>query len=114
MIGIRSIGTSLAAVVAAAGKGETSASVRPGGHPFARTLSIGVRMTGKLLVAADAKGTRRPLFAVVDEGPGLSGELAAACTRLVRIPMAGRIDSLNLAVATALLLYEMRKDQLRL
>jgi hypothetical protein len=73
VIGIRSIGTSLAAVVAAAGKGETSASVRPGGHPFARTLSIGERMTGKLLVAADATGTRRPLFAVVDEGPGLSG-----------------------------------------
>jgi hypothetical protein len=72
VIGIRSIGTSLAAVVAA-GKGETSASVRPGGHPFARTLSIGERMTGKLLVAADATGTRRPLFAVVDEGPGLSG-----------------------------------------
>lgn len=73
VIGIRSIGTSLAAVVAAAGKGETSASVRPGGHPFARTLSLGVRMTGKLLVAADATGTRRPLFAIVDEGPGLSG-----------------------------------------
>ncbi|MFL6293377.1 MAG: hypothetical protein ACJ759_20985, partial [Thermoanaerobaculia bacterium] len=73
VIGIRSIGTSLAAVVAAAGKGETSASVRPEGHPFARTLSIGVRMTGKLLVAADATGTRRPVFAVVDEGPGLSG-----------------------------------------
>lgn len=73
VIGIRSIGTSLAAVVAAAGKGETSASVRPGGHPFARTLSIGERMTGKLLVAADATGTRRPLFAIVDEGPGLSG-----------------------------------------
>jgi hypothetical protein len=73
VIGIRSIGTSLAAVVAAAGKGETSASVRPQGHPFARTLSIGVRMTGRLLAAADAPGPRRPLFAVVDEGPGLSG-----------------------------------------
>lgn len=73
VIGIRSIGTSLAAVVAAAGRGEASASVRPGGHPFARTLSIGVRMTGKLLAAADAMGPRRPLFAVVDEGPGLSG-----------------------------------------
>jgi TrmH family RNA methyltransferase len=32
----------------------------------------------------------------------------------VKIPMAGRLDSLNLAVATALLLYEIRKDQLRL
>jgi hypothetical protein len=73
VIGIRSIGTSLAAVVAAAGKGETSASVRPDGHPFARTLSIGVRMAGRLLAAADAPGARRPLFAIADEGPGLSG-----------------------------------------
>jgi TrmH family RNA methyltransferase len=48
------------------------------------------------------------------EGPGLSPKLAAACTRLVRIPMAGRLDSLNLAVATALMLYEMRKERLRL
>jgi len=73
VIGIRSIGTGLAAVVAAAGKGETSASVRPGGHPFARTLSIGDRLSAKLLAAADAVGTRRPLFAIADEGPGLSG-----------------------------------------
>jgi hypothetical protein len=73
VIGIRSIGTSLAAMVAAAGRGETSASVRPGGHPFARTLSIGVRMAGRLLAAADAPGARRPLYAIADEGPGLSG-----------------------------------------
>jgi TrmH family RNA methyltransferase len=56
---------------------------------------------------------RRPtLLLMGSEGPGLSQELAAACTRLVRIPMAGRIDSLNLAVATALLLYEMRREEL--
>ena len=73
VLGIRSIGTSLSAVVAAAGRGETSASVRPVGHPFSRTLSIGERLSAKLLVAADALGARRPLFAVVDEGPGLSG-----------------------------------------
>jgi TrmH family RNA methyltransferase len=48
------------------------------------------------------------------EGPGLSRELSAACTRLVRIPMAGNIDSLNLAVATALMLYEIRRERLRL
>jgi TrmH family RNA methyltransferase len=48
------------------------------------------------------------------EGPGLSRELAAVCTRLVKIPMAGRLDSLNLGVATALMLYELRRDRLRL
>jgi TrmH family RNA methyltransferase len=40
--------------------------------------------------------------------------LAGACSRLVKIPMAGRLDSLNLAVATALMLYEIRKDRLSL
>ena len=60
-----------------------------------------------------AAAYRRPtLLLMGSEGPGLSQDLATACTRLVRIPMTGRIDSLNLAVATALLLYEMRKDRL--
>jgi TrmH family RNA methyltransferase len=42
------------------------------------------------------------LLLMGSEGPGLSEPLTAACTRLVKIPMAGRLDSLNLAVATAL------------
>jgi len=54
------------------------------------------------------------LLAMGSEGPGLSAELAAACSRLVKIPMAGSLDSLNLAVATALMLYEIRKDRLHL
>ena len=53
------------------------------------------------------------LLLMGSEGPGLSPELTAACSRLVMIPMAGRLDSLNLAVATALVLYEIRKEQLR-
>jgi TrmH family RNA methyltransferase len=60
-------------------------------------------------------GYRRPtLLLMGSEGPGLSPALSAACTRLVKIPMAGRIDSLNLAVATALMLYEVRRERLRL
>jgi TrmH family RNA methyltransferase len=43
------------------------------------------------------------------ERSGLSDALAARCDPLVRIPMAGRADSLNLAVATALALYELRR-----
>jgi TrmH family RNA methyltransferase len=53
------------------------------------------------------------LLLMGSEGPGLSPELAAICTRLVKIPMAGRLDSLNLAVATALVLYEIRRERLR-
>jgi RNA methyltransferase, TrmH family len=46
------------------------------------------------------------------EGPGMSEEVRAACSMLVRIPMAGSLDSLNLAVATALALYQLRGEHL--
>ncbi|MBX9592209.1 MAG: RNA methyltransferase [Hyphomonadaceae bacterium] len=62
-----------------------------------------------------AGGYRLPALLVMgSEGPGLSAELSAACTRRVKIPMAGRLDSLNLAVATGLMLYEIARDRLRL
>ncbi|KAB2920575.1 MAG: RNA methyltransferase [Hyphomicrobiaceae bacterium] len=54
------------------------------------------------------------LLLMGSEGPGLSESLARGCTRLVKIPMAGRLDSLNLAVATALVLYEIRRGALQL
>jgi len=58
---------------------------------------------------------RGPVLLVMgSEGPGLSDDLAHACSRLVKIPMAGRLDSLNLAVATALMLYEIRRPRLHL
>lgn len=62
------------------------------------------------------KADYRPptLLLMGSEGPGLSEALTAACTRLVKIPMAGRLDSLNLAVATALVLYEIRGPHLSL
>jgi TrmH family RNA methyltransferase len=57
---------------------------------------------------------RAPMLLVMgSEGPGLSPGLAAICSRRVKIPMAGRLDSLNLAVATALMLYEIRRETLR-
>ena len=41
------------------------------------------------------------------EQHGLSAELLAACDCLVRIPMVGRCDSLNLAVSASTVLYEV-------
>ncbi len=41
------------------------------------------------------------------ERQGLSPTLMAACDQLVSIPMVGRADSLNLAVATSVVLYEV-------
>lgn len=47
------------------------------------------------------------------EGPGLSAEAVEVATRRVKIPMAGGLDSLNLAIATALTVYQVRGDRLR-
>ncbi len=58
---------------------------------------------------------RDPVLVVMgSEGPGLSAELTETCSRRVKIPMAGRLDSLNLAVATALTLYQIRGPHLSL
>lgn len=46
------------------------------------------------------------------ERHGLSLEMESACNQAVRIPMEGRSDSLNLAVATGVMLYEVY-NQLR-
>lgn len=56
---------------------------------------------------------RPPVLLVMGgEGPGLSDAAAKGCSKLVKIPMAGRLDSLNLAVATALALYQVRGQHL--
>ena len=60
-----------------------------------------------------AGGWRGPTMVVMgSESAGLSDALAALCSRRVKIPMAGSLDSLNLAVATALMLYEVRRGAL--
>ena len=49
-----------------------------------------------------------------NEQQGLPDELANACDKLLRIPQAGRADSLNLAVATGVMLFEIRRGALTL
>ena len=60
------------------------------------------------------KADYRPPCVLVmgNEQKGLSDALAGACDQLVRIPMAGRAESLNLAVATGLMIYEARRGAL--
>jgi RNA methyltransferase, TrmH family len=45
------------------------------------------------------------LILMGNEQIGLAAELTAACDTLVKIPMRGRADSLNLAVATGVMIY---------
>ena len=51
---------------------------------------------------------RRPCFLLIgNEQQGLPANYEAECDLLVKIPMAGRADSLNAAVATAVMAYEV-------
>ena len=55
---------------------------------------------------------RRCALAIGSEGRGLSRELLDLCTRTVRIPMRDHCESLNAAIAAAVLLWEAaRNDQ---
>lgn len=49
-----------------------------------------------------------------NEKQGLPDILANRCDKLARIPQSGHADSLNLAIATALMLYEIRRPYLTL
>jgi TrmH family RNA methyltransferase len=59
--------------------------------------------------AADYAG---PLVLLMgNEQAGLPDSLQAACDQLIRMPMLGRSDSLNLAVATGVALYEIIRNR---
>jgi len=74
VIGVRSIGTSLSAIVAAAQGAPPPLLLRPVGHPFDRQLSLSPSLAALL---ADQPEIPR---IVVDEGPGLSGSSFGAIT----------------------------------
>jgi tRNA (guanosine-2'-O-)-methyltransferase len=46
-----------------------------------------------------------------NERTGISKEQIALCDQLVRVPMGGYVESLNLSVATALVLYEVMRQR---
>lgn len=78
----------------------------------------GIKRAGIPIVGADAGGQpvgsvdlSGPLALIVgEEGRGLSSKLRQRCDRIVSIPLAGALESLNVSVATALLLYEKRRQ----
>ncbi|MDQ0317648.1 TrmH family RNA methyltransferase [Amorphus orientalis] len=59
--------------------------------------------------------TDQPILLLMGtEQRGLTAELTDVCDRLVKIPMAGKADSLNLAVSTGVMLYELGRRRLSL
>jgi tRNA (guanosine-2'-O-)-methyltransferase len=79
----------------------------------AESAIAALRASGLELVGAHPEGqllphdlTHIPRIAIVlgNEHDGISGELAHACTRHVRVPMRGFVESLNVSVSAAILL----------
>jgi len=54
------------------------------------------------------------LLLMGNEQSGLDDRFAALCDHLVKIPQVGRADSLNLAIATGVMLFEIRRGKLTL
>jgi RNA methyltransferase, TrmH family len=80
---------------------------------FARDLAAG----GYEVIGATTRGgrpdtprgkERKPLALLLgNEEHGLAPDVAAACTRLVTIPGSGKVESLNVSVAAAVLMWEL-------
>lgn len=57
-------------------------------------------------------GTRSMAWVMGAEGDGMRRLTAETCDELVRIPMAGSVESLNVSVASAVCLYETSRQRL--
>jgi TrmH family RNA methyltransferase len=52
-------------------------------------------------------------FLIGNEGNGLTKELADMADNYIKIPMEGKVESLNAAIAAALLMYESNRQRRR-
>lgn len=107
---------SVEAVRASMGAVFTQGIARAPWDEFERWLRAGAEDQGGQLVAASLRDARpyrgapyaAPCFVMVgNESQGLPESYEAACDLRVRLPMRGRADSLNAAVAAAVLGYEV-------
>ena len=104
---LRGSAGSLLRLPAAVGVAPDALDARLGGR--ARWLAL-VPRDGEVLWRAELP---RPLvLAVGAEGPGLSDALLHRCDLRVTIPVDPRVESLNAAVAAALVLFEVRRREL--
>ena len=85
---------------------EKLASLRTRG---VRCLAAHPRPDAKKLGAVNLRGDCCLVFGA--EGPGLSEAALAACDDMVEIPMPSHMNSLNVAAATAVFLYEATRQR---
>ena len=80
-----------------------------------RAKSQGIRLYAAHLKGKntyDGEDYRQPTgFLIGNEGNGLTKEAADSATDYIRIPMGGELESLNAAVAVAVLMYEANRQR---
>lgn len=77
------------------------------GHKF---NAIGTCLTAQTDYRKLDYNNKTNMLLMGNESQGLSEPLVQSCTDLVKIPQQGLADSLNLSIATALMLYEIKRD----
>ncbi|EFM56981.1 TrmH family RNA methyltransferase [Brucella inopinata] len=77
-------------------------------------LIVGTHLKGAVDYRTIPYANKPVILMMGNEQQGLPDSLAGACDKLARIPQAGRADSLNLAIATGVMLYEIRREALTL
>lgn len=75
-------------------------------------MVVGTHLEGAVDYRQPDYSQKPVLLLMGNEQQGLPSGLAAACDTLCLIPMAGQADSLNLAVATGVMLFEVRRAAL--
>lgn len=77
-------------------------------------LVVGTHLEGSVDYREPDYSGKPTLLVMGNEQSGMPASLVAACHKLIRIPQTGRADSLNLAIATGVCLYEVRRHSLSL
>lgn len=77
-------------------------------------LVVGTHLKGAVDYRTIPYANKPVILIMGNEQQGLPDSLAGACDKLARIPQAGRANSLNLAIATGVMLYEIRREALTL
>lgn len=80
----------------------------------AAPLLVGSHLQGSVDYRAIKYNNQPVVLLMGNEQAGLPDTLAMACGKLARIPQSGRADSLNLAIATGVMLFEARRHLLDL
>ena len=76
-------------------------------------LFIGVEFTDRSTLLPSQLFSDKTVLVLGSESHGISKDLLSHCDECIHIPMEGGISSLNVATATGMVLYEIRRTEIK-